>query len=137
MPEMKEGDSTVLEGWNTKKVAGNIWRLKKSITMTGSNVDTVIGLPAHRLVRLELYHTDSAHAASVDSLAARLFRNQGKILGSQYHLTDIYNKSGLTNSFIIKTFGEGYEYEESDWTLRLNSTSTDIIEVLLYVQVLS
>lgn len=124
------------EGWDIKNVAGNLWKLSRSLTMTGSNVDTEVKFPAHRLVRLECYHTDSAHDASTDALDIRLFRAKGSIESQQHMYDDVYKLDDTVASSILKLFGESYEFEESTWTLRLNSTNTDIVEVALYIQVL-
>lgn len=128
--------------WIAKRAYGNTWRLTpntadRCITMTGAAIETKISIKArHRLVRLELTLMSATYVKCETSiLDAVLYRKQGEVEGTQYHEDIVYDNQGDMGSLNKKWFGEGYEYEDSKFTLLLNGTSTYKVTVVLYVQV--
>jgi hypothetical protein len=107
--------------------------------MTGSNVDTPLRLGTrHRLVKIELANLNSAytHAYALDTaLDVRLFRAQGSVEGTKYHEADIWAEEDIEEALITEPFGVGFEYEETDWTLRLLGQNGNLVSVAVYVQV--
>lgn len=129
-----------LNGWQYENIGKNLWRIYRqaspySITMTGSNKTTQLRIPwMHRWVRLHLYHTDSSKDASTDELDVILRRGVGTIPPILDFVDDLYARADITQSKIIKVFGEDYKFEASTWSIILNSTSTDLVFVLVYVE---
>lgn len=125
--------------WTFKRIGKNIYKATitkspYSITMTGSDVETELHIPfPHRWIRMHFYHTDSSYAANTTATAVYMKRSAGKIhpvLFEEYLIAH----SALTNSKLTETFGETYEYEIGTYTLLLNTTTTQLIFPVFYVQ---
>jgi len=126
-------------GWTFKRIGKNIYKIYRelspySITMTGADVTTKLPIPfPHRILRMHIYHTDSAYAASVDALDVILRRAAGSLTPEKFE-EDLFNESGIVLSKVTEVFGEGFEYEAGIYDVILNSTATDLIFALFYVQ---
>jgi len=136
----KKEDIDEIHGvWTFKRIGKNIYKIyvttdPNSITMTGSDVKTQLQIPfPHRILRMHLYHTDSAYAASTDALNVILRRSAGTLTPAKF-VEDLFNESGITASKITEVYGEGFEYEAGIYDVILNSTSTDLIFPIFYVQ---
>lgn len=106
------------------------------LTMTGSAVKKYIQIPyLHRIVKLVLIHyTSTVGTKSTDKLNVSLECEAGgsSILSK---LTDfLFGEDSIIESEFIEPFGENFEYEPRSWALSLNSTSTDLVLPVLYIQ---
>jgi len=134
--EMKKGV------WTFKHVAKNIWKIyitasPHSITMSGSDVTTQLHIDfPHRFLRIHLYHTSSAYAASTDALALTVERPVATVPTLARFTDQLFREYDITASKLIEVFGEAFEYEECIWSIVLNSTSTDLVFLEIYVQLL-
>jgi hypothetical protein len=128
-----------IEGWVFQHVAKNIYKIyparsPHSITMTGADVTTALRIPfPHRLIRLHWRHTDSAYAASTDALAIILRRPEGSMTPEHFE-EDVFNETNIVKSKGTEKYGEGFEYEAGVYSVILNTTNTDLIFPILYVQ---
>lgn len=104
------------------------------VLMTGSPVNLDFGIiKAHRLIKVELKHTNSAKTESIDALDITFQRKMEK-LGSLLH--DLFEESGIIKSDIRLLFGEKYEYLSQYYRLTLDTTETDRIYLEVYVQLM-
>ena len=106
-----------------------------AIPMIGSDVVKQILIPfAHRLNKIVLCHLKAAFALGTDALNAKFSIEQG----THPFLTKFVDVPlaliNETASTIIETFGVSFEYEQRNWALTLNTTNTDLIIPLIYVQ---
>jgi len=101
--------------------------------MTGSDVtkELYIGF-THRLLRMHFYHTDSSYAASTDELFVRIERSAGTLYPLRFE-EYLYDKSLIINSRISLLFTE-LDYEASVWKFTFNSTNTDLIFPVVYIE---
>lgn len=109
-----------------------VLRLKaKTITMTGSAVTRALTiLEWHRIIKIEVKHTDSAKDDSTDALTWYLERkffdcSSGIALAS-------YTSSTISD--FIEAFGEKFEYPRAEYELSFNTTNTDLIYLEVYIQ---
>lgn len=127
--------------WLVKKAYGNVYRLTPSttdrcITMTGAAVDTTLRLSSkHRIVKLEISNLTSAYAETIGMVYIKLFRPQGKVEDAQYFSDTLWENNYDIAGKMTRKFGEGDEYEETTWTLRIIAESTNKMAVAIYVQV--
>jgi len=127
-----------IAGWTFKRIGKNIYKIyvtadPNSITMTGSDVKTQLKIPfPHRILRMHLYHTNSAYAASTNALTIILRRSASTLTPAKF-VEDLFNGSA-TASKISEVYGEGFEYEAGIYDLILNSTNTDLIFPIFYLQ---
>lgn len=106
-----------------------------AIVMDGSSVKTRLKIPfPFRLVRVCLYHVDTNDAASTDALTISYHRPVGSIASHPAMKDIVWALDACRKSNPQKPFGEGWEFEAGEWELDLNSTDTDKIEVLIYLQ---
>lgn len=104
------------------------------IVMTAADVTTPLQIPfPHRWVRIHFYHTTVAYVASIDALAIILRRRAGTMIPVRFS-EDLFNGAGIVASRITEVFGEGFEYEPTTYDVTLNTTATDLIFPLFYVQ---
>lgn len=107
----------------------------KYLTMTGAEVTKLLQIPyPHRLVKMILRHTSSADVDSIDPLDIQIRRDTGKIEINSVLKEILKTEADLVDSAITITFGDGFEYEASTWTLGFNSTATDRVYIQIYLQ---
>lgn len=127
--------------WEYEPFASNLIRIHYKgnyITMTGSAVTTEIPIHwPHRIVKIEMNHTDSSDDASTDAWDYKLRRTKGKLAGIGNMQSTILTVTNSAASEILETFGENYEYRASTWDLVMDTTNTDRVYVELTVQRLS
>lgn len=117
----------------------NIGQLIHKLTLrgtkyiTGATQTIRLDLPvAHRLMRLELKHTDNTDADSTDAFEYR-WRRKG--INDLY--TTLRGDPAASANSVIEHFGVGYESEGREYILYLNpTTATDRIYPTLYIQLL-
>jgi len=136
----KKEDIDEIHGvWTFKRIGKNIFKIyvtadPNSITMTGANVTTQLQIPfPHRILRMHLYHTNSAYAASTNALTIILRRSAGTLTPAKF-VEDLFNEDGIIVSKVTEVYGEGFEYEAGIYDLILNSTNTDLIFPIFYLQ---
>ena len=135
---------TNTDGWRFQRITAECnhyivfvdpnFNANNAIAMTGADVTKQIRIPfAHRVNKIVLVHLSAALALSADALNIDF----GSSNGSDYvqKLKDsIWTETASTISKFTEVFGDGYEYEARTWTLTLNSTATDLIIPVIYVQ---
>jgi len=127
--------------WLATRAYSNVWRLipntaDRCITMTGADVDTLLRLGAkHRLGKLEFHHMLSTYAVTSSIFQMSMFRDQGKVENTPYHYAKILDEENIIEKHGVEPFGEGFEYEDTVWTVRLNGITGQKISLVLYVQV--
>jgi len=104
------------------------------INQTGSNVALTFKFPfAHRLVRVELKHTDSSDADSTDALTWSLKR----AFPDGLWLSIIaFTGSTVTDFFETDDLGEQAEFPNMEYQLNTNTTNTDRCRVIMTIQLL-
>lgn len=135
---LKGGFRYNYEGWTFEHIGQNIWKIylavsPNGITMTGADItrELFVGF-THRLLRLHFYHTDSAYAAATGDLSVNIERSAGTLNPIRFE-EYLYSKVGIINSRISLIFS-GMDYEASLWKFTFNSTNTDLIFPLIYIQ---
>jgi hypothetical protein len=107
-----------------------------AVTMTGAAVTKSFNIPsAHRINKVVLCHLSALYALSTDALIYELTCKQGlHNFLPKFEDTLLARTTGAGVSKVIEVFGEAYEYEQRTWTLSLNTTATDLVIPLIYVQ---
>ena len=132
-------------GWKFEKHGGRLWKIRRlvsdyTIAMTAAAVENQLFIPfSHKLLRLELHHTDAAFSDSTDSLTVKFYRKQGTVLTlNKYEMDYVPSKaySGAGTAKIIITFaiGDSFLTEPCIYTLSLNTTNLDKVCPVLYVE---
>ena len=127
--------------WTFQRIGKNIWKIyitksPHSITMKGSDVTTELHIPfIHRWLRIHFFHTDSSYDAVTggDRLNILLKRTAGTLTPQKFE-EYLYKETGLTSARITEVFGESFEYESGIHQLVLNSTSTNLVFPVFYIQ---
>lgn len=126
--------------WTIERIAKtNIYKVyitvdPHAIVMTGAIVVTQLHIPfPHKWLRTHFYHTDAAYAVSLDYLRITLRRELGTMFPVQF-ADDLFCEFDINALMIIEKFGEGFEYEAGVYNLLLNTTATDLIFPLFYIQ---
>lgn len=102
------------------------------ILQTGSAVTTNIYIQMpHRLIKVEVKHTDSSNADSTASLTWSLTRAIANNL-----LEKLINYVSSTVTDFIEKFGEGYEFPDMQYQLITNTTNTHRIYPKITIQLL-
>jgi len=105
-----------------------------AIVMTGANVMTQLHIPfPHRWLRTHFYHTDAAYAVSIDYLRITLRRELNTMFPVQF-ADDLFCEFEINAVMVIEKFGEGFEYEAGTYNVILNTTATNLIFPLFYIQ---
>ena len=105
------------------------------IPMTGADVTVEITIPYfHRINKLVLIHLDSSYDKSTDALDVDFECKQGKSTISPKWTDMLFQEDNIAVAEITEVFGEGFEYEPRTWSLTLNTTNTDLVIVVLYIQ---
>jgi len=106
-----------------------------ALTQSGSDIKYYIDIPYfHRIVKLVLLHLTSAFAKSTDEMKVALELEVGKSIFSPKFSEILFYEERIVDAEITELYGNGFEYEPRTWTLTLNSTSTDLIIPVLYIQ---
>ena len=125
-------------GWTFEHVGKNLWKIypdvePHEVIMTGADVPKELFVAfTHRLKRMHFYHTDSSYAASIDSLLIRVERSAGTLNPSRFE-EYLYNNEHIIKSRISLVFRE-LDYEASLWKFTFNTTTTDVIFPVIYVE---
>ena len=138
---VNSGQRYFTEGaWHFDLVAKNIWKIYYSgaskiayIAMTGSDVTTELHIPfSHRWNSTHFYHASSANADSHDTLTITIRRPKTKNTPRLFEEEMVVIKTTATKK--SDTWGEKFEREESTYNIILNTTSTDLVYPVFYVQ---
>jgi hypothetical protein len=126
--------------WTIERIAKtNLYKVyitldPHAITMTGLNVVTQLHIPfPHRWLRIHFCHTDAAYAPSLAYLRITLRRELGTMFPPLF-IDDLFCEFNMNAVLIIEKFGEGFEYEAGTYNLILNTTNTDLIFPVFYIQ---
>ena len=126
-------------GWTFERVAQNIWKIFRttaphSITMTGAAVTTELVIPfAHRWLRMNWYHTDSAYAASVVNLSVTMQRTADTIVPANFE-EDLFEDTAIVTATATEVFGEAFEYERTIYDLIMDTTNGHLVFPVFYIQ---
>jgi len=132
------GDPTQPTGWEKPIHCGK--RIYKMIpddnyftcTNAAVNHDFQIAEP-HRLINMEVQHTAAAGTLSTDALTWSFNRMEGSEMPNAVPLESV---SESTQSNFHVTFGEKWEKDKGQYRFIENSTNTDRVYVILYIQML-
>jgi hypothetical protein len=151
---IKELNATVKAVDHPEGLAGNylgaIWTMERigntdiykvyitaapnGIVMTGANVTTQISFPfPHKWESILFYHTTVAFVASTDALTIILRRSAGAMTPERFS-EDLLNDVGVVASRRTENFGDPFKREAGAYDLILNTTATDLIFPVFYVQ---
>ena len=99
------------------------------IPCTGSDVEILFNIPfMHELQKMEIKHTDSSDADSIDSFDYSLQkRTQENLLFYIHNITDIV-VSDMYDEFV------GYYHERCQYRLVSNTTNTDKLYISIFIQ---
>jgi len=102
--------------------------------MTAADVTTELHIPwAHRWNSTHFRHADSSNDNSTDQLDIVIQRTEGKNQPAQF-AEDLLRIDNFTGVIRTDLWGEMFEREASVYDIILNSTSTDRIYPVFYVQ---
>jgi hypothetical protein len=105
-----------------------------AIVMTGADLVTQLHIPfPHKWLRIHFYHTDAAYVVSMNPLRVTLRRELNTMFPVQF-ADDLFCEFDINAVMMIEKFGEGFEYEAGVYNVILNSTATNLIFPLFYVQ---
>lgn len=126
--------------WTLERIAKtNLYKVyitvdPHAIVMTGADVVTQLHIPfPHRWLRIHFYHTDAAYTISLEYLRITLRRELGTMFPVQF-ADDLFCEFEINAVMLIEKYGEGFEYEAGVYNLILNTTATDLLFPLFYVQ---
>jgi len=127
---------TATGNFDVKHIVGNIYLLTlrgetKYIGQTGAVVTTHLTLPhVHRLLKLELKHTDNVDADNTDALAY-YFNHIG--IGNLFYT--LRGAAAATIADILETFEDDlYIHPNTVYQLVTNTTNTHRLYVMLYIE---
>jgi len=113
----------------------------KAVIMTGADVKTELPVPfTFVLNRIHLHHfTSTLGTESTDEIILTLRRPKGGILSINPFIDDFYKKADINDAKAIVSFHDfnpegGIVYEASTIQIILNSTSTDLIQPIVYLK---
>ena len=121
-------------GWDFSRVTSRVIHytlIGKSITLTGSDVDTDSFKPRfpHIFQKVTLKHTDSVKADSATAMTATIFRKNAHGL-----FEEIWKVTGAIGDVIVVFDLNESQYEAQDYRIRLNGTNTDLVFPCIYLQ---
>lgn len=107
------------------------------ITMTGADVNERFLIPfAHEIIDLDIYHSDAAHADSVDALSVEMKRDKNSMKIARKR-DNFWKKTDIT----VASYGVKYPpecvFSSCIWTLTMNTTNTDLLYPVLKIRKLS
>lgn len=114
-------------------LGGNLYALEPTtgyILQTGAAVTVYLELPVkHRLVRVDIKHTDSADADSTDALAYSI---------SKRHTGNIYivlaADAACVVSDVIESFGEDFPMGNTNYLIVTTTTNTDRLYLVFVIE---
>lgn len=149
MPQLnKIGDFLQSKDFLIEKISDRWYRLTPidnysngAFTMTGSDVTKSVDVPfTFGLQRIHVYHhTSSIGTDSTDELQVHLQRPTKTITRMPFFrdrfwtVTDIVDPNP-TFDFSKHSGGDGFVYEKGQLDIILNSTSTDLVQVIIYIK---
>lgn len=105
-----------------------------AVVMTGADVMTQLNIPfPHKWIRIHFYHTTAAFVVSLDYLRITLRRELNTMFPIQFS-DDLFCEYYINALMTLEVFGEGFQYEAGPYNLILNTTATDLIFPLFYIQ---
>jgi hypothetical protein len=105
-----------------------------AIVMTGAVVVTQLHIPfAHRWKRIHFYHTTAALVVSQERLRVTLRREVNTFVPIQF-LDELFCEFDITAVIMIERFGKDFEYEAGVYNVMLNTTATDLMFPLFYIE---
>ena len=128
--------------FNALQIAQRYYRLEysssrdKTVLMTGADVTTEFVAPfTFALQEIVVYHMDSSHDASTDALEITCRRPE--VDGIPYMIEDYLYRKVISskNIFSFRKMQEGgLVFEAGKHQIILNSTSTDLLGIVIYVK---
>ena len=126
--------------WIFQFVAQNIWKIyydsagTQYIAQTGSDVTKELSIPwSHRWNSIHFRHANSANADAVTVLKVIVRRPTGKNVPATFQEDMFYDDSVMVAT-VSENFGEMFEREASVYNVVTNTTSTDRVTPVFYVQ---
>jgi hypothetical protein len=128
--------------WTMERVGKtNIYKvyitaIPHAVTMpaVAADVTTQLQIPwPHKWLRIHFYHTTAAFGVSVTAMRVTLRRAVGVMFPNEF-LDELFCEFDITDTIMIEKFGEGFEYEACTWALILNTTATELVFPVFYIQ---
>lgn len=136
MVQVGDTNTLALTNLNDEYLGKNIYELtlkingQKYIVATGSEVTTTFNIPfPHKLLKVEVKHTDKDNVNSTDALSWELIRE----MVSGVNISMVHYVSS-TDSDFIETFGEEFVYPAKSYQFKQNTTNTDRVYVIFTIQ---
>lgn len=139
---MFNGQRYFTEGsWYFDLIGKNIWKITYKgasnityIAMTGSDVTTELHIPfPHRWNSTHFRHADSSNDDSNAKLTITIRRAKTKNTPAQFE-EDMFHIANYQHVKLTELWGEMFEREASTYNVIMNSTSTDRIYLVFYIQ---
>ena len=106
-----------------------------ALAMTGADVTLQLRIPyPHRINKLCFTHLVAAGTLGTDATKIEFGCKQGQNDHVPLFEDLLLAIAASTDSTLTEVFGEAYEYEARTWTLTLNTTATDKVIPLFFVQ---
>lgn len=139
--EESDWDSFEIGPWNLDRISDTrVYKAyirvdDQAIVMTGADVETQLVIPfPHKWLRTDFYHTDAAFAASMDALYLSIQRPAGTVPGLDVFIEYLIDKYDITDAEFGENWGENFEYEDCEWVVILNTTATDLVYPIFYLE---
>jgi hypothetical protein len=136
MVQVGDTNTLALSNLNDEYLGKNIYELtlkvggQKYIGATGSDVITVFNIPfPHKLLKVEVKHTNSSNVDSTDALTWELVRE----MVSGLNVSMVSYTASVSSDF-IETFGEEFVYPAKSYQFKQNTTNTDRVYVIFTIQ---
>jgi hypothetical protein len=134
-----------LNGWKFKRITPNcnhyIVYLEpaaftdSALPMTGAAVTKQLRIPyPHRINKIAFTHLVAAKTLGTDALTIEFGCKQGQHDSIPYYEDLLLKVTATTDSTSLEVFGEAYEFEARTWTLSLDTTNTDLVIPVFYIQ---
>lgn len=105
-----------------------------AIVMTGADVTTQLQIPfPHRWGHIHFYHTDAAYAISLAYLRATLRREVGTMFPARFS-DELFCEFVINSHMFLEMFDEPFYFEASTYNVILNTTVTQLIFPLFYIE---
>jgi len=109
------------------------------IIMTGADLTTQLAIPfPHRWLRIHFYHTTNGGGVMPPPLSNAYLRitlrREVATFDPNFVSDELFCEFNINHHIIQEQFGEGWEYEAGVWNLILNTTATEFVWPLFYIQ---
>lgn len=99
-----------------------------------ADVTTDLHIPfPHKWLRIHFYHTTAAFVVSQDYQRITLRREVGTMFPAQF-LDELFCEFYVNAVIMCEAFGDNFKFEAGTYHLILNTTATDLVFPLFYIE---